>query len=90
MKFMSWNVNGLRAALRHGFVNTFTDLDADIFAIQERQMKYKLTYQAIINTGIMPKERAMLVLLSLLKKSQLQSQMDSAFQKLMARVEVLL
>ena len=27
MKFMSWNVNGLRAALRHGFVNTFTDLD---------------------------------------------------------------
>ncbi|MDK8391633.1 exodeoxyribonuclease III, partial [Lactobacillus gasseri] len=22
MKFMSWNVNGLRAALRHGFVNT--------------------------------------------------------------------
>lgn len=30
MKFMSWNVNGLRAALRHGFVNTFTDLDADI------------------------------------------------------------
>lgn len=31
MKFMSWNVNGLR----HGFVNTFTDLDADIFGIQD-------------------------------------------------------
>ena len=39
MKFMSWNVNGLRAALRHGFVNTFTDLDADIFAIQDTRVE---------------------------------------------------
>ena len=39
MKFMSWNVNGLRAALRHGFVNTFTDLDADIFGIQDTRVE---------------------------------------------------
>ena len=39
MKLMSWNVNGLRAALRHGFVNTFTDLDADIFAIQDTRLE---------------------------------------------------
>lgn len=35
MKFMSWNVNGLR----HGFVNTFTDLDADIFGIQDTRVE---------------------------------------------------
>ena len=38
MKFMSWNVNGFRAALRHGFVNTFMDLDADIFGIQDTRL----------------------------------------------------
>lgn len=35
MKFMSWNVNDLR----HGFVNTFTDLDADIFGIQDTRVE---------------------------------------------------
>ena len=35
MKFMSWNVNGLR----HAFVNTFTDLDADIFGIQDTRVE---------------------------------------------------
>ena len=39
MKFMSWNVYGLRHALRHGFVNTFTDLDADIFGIQDTRVE---------------------------------------------------
>jgi exodeoxyribonuclease-3 len=32
---VSWNVNGLRAALKKGFFDTFHELDADIFALQE-------------------------------------------------------
>ena len=34
-KFVSWNVNGLRAALQKGFLDTFFELDADIVALQE-------------------------------------------------------
>lgn len=34
-KFISWNVNGLRAALNKGFLDVFYELDADIFALQE-------------------------------------------------------
>ncbi len=34
-KLVSWNVNGLRAALKKGFLDTFNELDADIFALQE-------------------------------------------------------
>ena len=33
--FISWNVNGLRAALKKGFLDVFYELDADIFALQE-------------------------------------------------------
>jgi exodeoxyribonuclease-3 len=35
MKFISWNVNGIRAAVKKGFENFFKEADADIFAIQE-------------------------------------------------------
>lgn len=35
MKLMSWNVNGIRAAVKKGFYDTFNEIDADIFAIQE-------------------------------------------------------
>ena len=31
MKLISWNVNGLRACLTHGFAESFAALDADIF-----------------------------------------------------------
>ncbi len=34
-KIVSWNVNGLRAALKNGFLDAFAELDADIFALQE-------------------------------------------------------
>lgn len=34
-RFVSWNVNGLRAALKKGFIDTLHELDADIFALQE-------------------------------------------------------
>ncbi|MBO4940761.1 MAG: exodeoxyribonuclease III [Clostridia bacterium] len=39
MKFVSWNVNGLRACLEKGFVDIFKSFDADIFALQETKMQ---------------------------------------------------
>lgn len=39
MKFISWNVNGLRACMKKGFADFFKAEDADIFAIQETKMK---------------------------------------------------
>lgn len=39
MKFISWNVNGLRAATKKGFLDFFNDESADIFAIQETKMQ---------------------------------------------------
>ncbi|PKM54716.1 MAG: exodeoxyribonuclease III [Firmicutes bacterium HGW-Firmicutes-5] len=35
MKLISWNVNGIRAALKKGFMAYFIEQDADIFCIQE-------------------------------------------------------
>ncbi|MFY9536820.1 MAG: exodeoxyribonuclease III, partial [Bacilli bacterium] len=39
MKFVSWNVNGLRACMNKGFADFFNDINADIFAIQETKMQ---------------------------------------------------
>ena len=39
MKLISWNVNGLRAVLKKGFMDFFEDVDADIFCIQETKMQ---------------------------------------------------
>ena len=35
MKLISWNVNGIRACLEKGFLDTFSALDADFFCLQE-------------------------------------------------------
>lgn len=40
MKFISWNVNGLRACVTKGFSEAFKALDADIFALQETKMQH--------------------------------------------------
>lgn len=39
MKFISWNVNGLRACDGKGFRETFRALDADFFCLQETKMQ---------------------------------------------------
>ena len=39
MKLISWNVNGLRAAVKKGFANQFATLDADIFCLQETKLQ---------------------------------------------------
>ena len=39
MKFISWNVNGIRACVQKGFMDFFQDIDADILCIQESKMQ---------------------------------------------------
>ena len=39
MKLVSWNVNGLRAIYKKGFMDVVQNLDADIFCIQETKMQ---------------------------------------------------
>lgn len=39
MKLVSWNVNGLRACVKKGFMEYFQDVDADIFSIQETKLQ---------------------------------------------------
>lgn len=38
MKFVSWNVNGLRACIGKGFLDYFTGTDADVFCLQETKL----------------------------------------------------
>lgn len=38
-KFISWNVNGLRACVTKGFLDYFQEADADFFAIQESKLQ---------------------------------------------------
>ena len=39
MRFVSWNVNGLRAALKKDFMESFKALDADAFCLQETKLQ---------------------------------------------------
>lgn len=39
MKIISWNVNGLRACVRKGFMDFFNNINADIFCVQEIKMQ---------------------------------------------------
>ena len=48
MKFISWNVNGIRACAGKGFGDVFKQLDADFFCLQETKMQagqLDLTYE---------------------------------------------
>ena len=39
MKLLTWNVNGIRACLDHGFVDTIAKLDADVVCLQETKTR---------------------------------------------------
>ncbi len=39
MKFVSWNVNGLRACVQKGFLDIFKQMDADFFCVQETKLQ---------------------------------------------------
>ena len=38
MKYVSWNVNGLRAVMRKGFDQIYRSLDADVLCLQETKL----------------------------------------------------
>ena len=52
MKFISWNVNGLRACVGKGFDTIFNELDADFFCLQETKMQAGMNH-----IGIMPRRK---------------------------------
>ena len=59
-KFISWNVNGLRACVTKGFLDFFNEVNADVFCLQETKLQQdKLIYRltAIICIGTMPKKK---------------------------------
>lgn len=61
-KMISWNVNGLRAAVGKNFKEVFASLDADIFAYRKqsfRKVKSTWNLTAIKAIGTMPKKKAM-------------------------------
>ena len=39
MKLISWNVNGIRACVKKGFLEYFDEVEADIFCIQETKLQ---------------------------------------------------
>ena len=39
MKLISWNVNGIRACVKKGFLDFFNEIDADMFCIQESKLQ---------------------------------------------------
>lgn len=39
VKMISWNVNGIRACVKKGFMDYFNDVDADVFCIQESKLQ---------------------------------------------------
>ncbi|WP_141433998.1 exodeoxyribonuclease III [Bacillus sp. 03113] len=39
MKLVSWNVNGIRACVKKGFLDYFNEIDADVFCIQETKLQ---------------------------------------------------
>ena len=56
MKLASWNVNGLRACMNKGFLDSFAAINSDIFCLQEikllnffigRQLGEEDTYYSI-------------------------------------------
>lgn len=49
MKLISWNVNGVRAAVKKDFYNQFNALDADIFCLQETKAQDHQVSEALEN-----------------------------------------
>ena len=39
IKLISWNVNGIRAAVGKGFLDFFHEIDADVFCVQETKLQ---------------------------------------------------
>lgn len=88
MKFISWNVNGLRACMQKGFLDFFNEVDAD-FSVSRRQNyrrgRLPLISPATISSGIMPKKKAIPALLFLQNTNHSLSLMASASRSMTMR-----
>ena len=84
MKFISWNVNGLRACMQKGFLDFFNEVDADFFCVQETKLQ-EGQIALITNTGIMPKKKAIPALLFLQNTNHSLSLMASASRSMTMR-----
>ena len=51
MKIISWNVNGIRAVEKKGFVDWLLNSDADVVCIQETKAKAEQLSPALLNPG---------------------------------------
>ena len=47
LKFISWNVNGIRAAWNHGLENVLKENNADTYAIQETKLSEPISVMEI-------------------------------------------
>ena len=54
MKLISWNVNGIRACMKKGFAEFFSEIDADIFCIQETKMQVNEPSEEVKNILNLP------------------------------------
>ena len=59
MKFISWNVNGLRACCDKGFRDAFNQLNADFFCLQETKMRRKAIRVQLFSHATLPFRSAM-------------------------------
>ena len=60
MKFISWNVNGIRACVQKGFLDFFKEADADIFVYKKvkcRKGSLSWSWKGIISSGTMQSEK---------------------------------
>src|SRR3954454_10116744 len=51
MKLVSWNVNGIRAATRHGFLDWFNEENADVVCVQEIKARPDQLDETILHPG---------------------------------------
>jgi exodeoxyribonuclease-3 len=51
IKLVSWNVNGLRAAMKKDFIDSFNKLDADIVGLQETKLQADQRTEAMIHVA---------------------------------------
>ena len=61
MRFISWNVNGLRACMQKGFAEYFAALHADFFCLQETKLQpeqISIDSRGIFSSGTRPRKRA--------------------------------
>lgn len=63
MKFISWNVNGLKACIDKGFKEFFCETEADFFVFKKPKSVtaiLKLSWKIMTNTGLTVKEKVIL------------------------------